>query len=278
MIPAQQHGGPGAGDRGPKQIHIERRGQWSVVSGQQTSMPGRGGGVAGSDHGPRTTDHAVRRSLRNLARGAAPAVFGASLVLAAACASSAPPDASVGTRYREEGLASWYGEPYHGRQTASGPRYDMNEMTAAHRTLPFGTLVRVKNLENGKRTTVLINDRGPFVDGRIIDLSRAAAAALGSIGPGVVRVRLEVEREGDGMLSAPCWEVQVGAFAVAANAERARGVLASRSYAVRLAPAGGGLVRVRVTGVGNRDQALAVSRHLAPDYPGAVAVPCGGWS
>ena len=154
----------------------------------------------------------------------------------------------------------------------------MNEMTAAHRTLPFGTLARVTNLENGKRATVLINDRGPFVDGRIIDLSRAAAEALDSIGPGVVRVRLEVEREGDGMLSAPCWEVQVGAFAVRANAERARDVLEGRGYAVRLAPAGGGLTRVRLTGLGKRDQALAAIRRLEPDYPGAAAVPCGGWS
>jgi len=154
----------------------------------------------------------------------------------------------------------------------------MNEMTAAHRTLPFGTLARVTNLENGRSATVLINDRGPFVDGRIIDLSRAAAEALDSIGPGVVRVRLEIERKGDGMLSAPCWEVQVGAFAVAENAARVRGDLESNGLAVRLAPAGGGLTRVRVTGVGNRDGALAAIRRLAPRYPGAVAVPCGGWS
>jgi rare lipoprotein A len=195
--------------------------------------------------------------------------------LLAACASSTPPAAPAGSGYREEGLASWYGEPYHGRQTASGPRYDMNEMTAAHRTLPFGTLVRVTNLENGRHATVLINDRGPFVDGRIIDLSRAAAEAVGSIGPGVVRVRLDAERMGDGMTTAPCWEVQVGAFARRENAERARATLEARRYAVRFAPAGGGLTRVRVTGVGDRNQALAAARRLASDYPGAVAVPCG---
>jgi rare lipoprotein A len=151
----------------------------------------------------------------------------------------------------------------------------MNEMTAAHRTLPFGTLVRVTNLENGRHATVLINDRGPFVDGRIIDLSRAAAEAVDSIGPGVVRVRLDAERMGDGMTGAPCWEVQVGAFARRENAERARSTLEDLHYSVRFAPAGGGLTRVRVTGVGDRGKALAAARRLASDYPGAVAVPCG---
>ena len=205
------------------------------------------------------------------------ATLGGVAVVLAACASSAPPAAGpVGAGYREEGLASWYGEPYHGRATASGPRYDMNRMTAAHRTLPFGTLVRVTNRENGRQARVLINDRGPFVDGRIIDLSRAAAEAIDSVGPGVVRVRLEVERVGDGMVGTSCWEVQVGAFARRDNAERARAELERRGLGVRLAPAGGGLTRVRVTGVGGRDRALAVARTLASDWPGASAVPCGG--
>jgi rare lipoprotein A len=206
------------------------------------------------------------------------AVLVAFVLVTAACASSKPARGPVASGYSEEGLASWYGEPYHGRPTASGPRYDMNEMTAAHRTLPFGTLVRVTNLDNGKRATVLINDRGPFVAGRIIDLSRAGAEALGSVGPGVVPVRLEVVRQGDGMLSAPCWEVQVGAFAKEENAERARANLEGKGFSVRLAPAGGGLTRVRATGVGNRQRALDATRRLAGEYPGAAAVPCGGWS
>jgi rare lipoprotein A len=151
----------------------------------------------------------------------------------------------------------------------------MNEMTAAHRTLPFGTLVRVTNLENGRRATVLVNDRGPFVEGRIIDLSRAAADAIDSIGPGVVRVRLDVERLGDGMPGSPCWEVQVGAFARRENAERARAGLERRGYTARFAPAGGGLTRVRATGVGDRSRALAAAVRLAADFPGAAAVPCG---
>jgi rare lipoprotein A len=89
-------------------------------------------------------------------------------------------------------MASWYGEPYHGRKTASGERYDMHQMTAAHRTLPFGTVVRVTNLENGRKVEVRITDRGPFKKGRIIDVSYAAARKLGMIDPGVVKVKLVV--------------------------------------------------------------------------------------
>ncbi len=149
-------------------------------------------------------------------------------------------------------------------------------MTAAHRTLPFGTVVRVTNRDSGLRAEVTINDRGPFVAGRILDLSRAAAEALGAVGPGVIPVRLEVRRLGDGMPDEPCWEVQVGAFAHADNAERARAKLQGKGLAVRFAPAGGGLTRVRATGVAGRTKAFELAGALATDYPGAVAVPCGG--
>src|SRR6476660_9136845 len=94
--------------------------------------------------------------------------------------------------FEETGIASWYGHPYHGRSSASGEIYDMEQFTAAHRTLPFGTLVRVVNLDNEKSVEVRINDRGPFVDDRVIDLSHAAAQAIGMIGPGTARVRVEV--------------------------------------------------------------------------------------
>lgn len=92
----------------------------------------------------------------------------------------------------EEGLASWYGHPYHGRRTSSGEIYDMYQLTAAHRKIPFGSWVEVTNLNNGRSLTVRINDRGPFVDGRIIDLSYASAALLGVVGPGVVPVRVRL--------------------------------------------------------------------------------------
>ena len=92
------------------------------------------------------------------------------------------------------GIASWYGDPFHGERTSSGEVYDMHAMTAAHRTLPFQTVVRVHNLENGKRVQVRVNDRGPFVKGRIVDLSLAAAQEIDMVGPGTARVRLEILR------------------------------------------------------------------------------------
>ncbi len=96
------------------------------------------------------------------------------------------------TGWQEAGVASWYGPGFQGKRTASGERFDANAMTAAHRTLPFGTSVRVKSLVNGKEVVVRINDRGPFIPGRIIDLSRAAALALGLTG--VKRVELQLPR------------------------------------------------------------------------------------
>jgi rare lipoprotein A len=92
----------------------------------------------------------------------------------------------------EEGIASYYASEFNGRPTSSGEIYDMNQMTAAHRTLPFYTKVRVTNVANGKSVTVRINDRGPFKEDRIIDLSLAAAKELGLIGTGTARVRVEV--------------------------------------------------------------------------------------
>ena len=90
----------------------------------------------------------------------------------------------------ESGKASWYGKPFHGRKTSSGEVYDMYAPTAAHKTLPLGTHVRVRNVANGKTTVVRINDRGPFVKGRIIDLSYTAAKEIGLVGPGVTEVRI----------------------------------------------------------------------------------------
>ena len=131
---------------------------------------------------------------------------------------SKTPPAPAG--YSEEGNASWYGFPFNGRRASNGEIYDMNKLTAAHRTLPFETVVRVTNLNNGKTTTVRITDRGPFVDNRIIDLSQAAAREIESIGPGVVPVRLEVLGNVD--VSTGFFTVQVGAFRERANAERLR--------------------------------------------------------
>ena len=130
-------------------------------------------------------------------------------------------------------MASWYGHPYHGRRAANGEIYDMEKLTAAHRTLPFDTWVRVVNLDNSKTVEVRIIDRGPFVEGRIIDLSHAAARAIDMIGPGIARVRIEVIRTPEYVPPA-VFAVQVGAFRDRANAERLRAEMASRYGSARL--------------------------------------------
>lgn len=113
-------------------------------------------------------------------------------------AAPAPAPGAFPVGWTETGIASWYGRPFHGRRTASGEVYNMNDLTAAHPTLPFGTRVRVENLDNGRSITVRINDRGPFVEDRVLDLSRRAAEELGMIGPGKARVRITVLEEGAG--------------------------------------------------------------------------------
>lgn len=112
----------------------------------------------------------------------------------AACASPQP--ASLPSGGHEHGLASWYGGKFHGRRTASGEVYDQNAMTAAHKTLPFGTRVKVTNLKNGRSAVLRINDRGPFVRGRIIDVSRRAAEHLGFRTDGVTRVEIQIVQLG----------------------------------------------------------------------------------
>lgn len=106
-------------------------------------------------------------------------------------APKAPAQSNASTVY-QEGVASWYGERFHGRKTSSGEAYNMYELTAAHKTLPFGTKVKVTALYNGKSVTVRINDRGPFIEGRVIDLSKAAADQIGLTSKGLGKVKLEV--------------------------------------------------------------------------------------
>ena len=110
---------------------------------------------------------------------------------------SGPPPVKPGERYVETGLASYYADEFHGRATASGEIFNMFDISAAHKTLPFGTVVKVKNLDNGKEMNVRINDRGPFIRGRIIDLSYGAAKVIGLVIPGTARVRIQVISWGD---------------------------------------------------------------------------------
>lgn len=121
-----------------------------------------------------------------IAKTALAAAIAASLTLAVPLASTA----SAGNE--RNGVASYYGKRFHGRRTANGERFNMNAMTAAHRSLPFGTKVKVTNPRNGRSVTVRINDRGPFHGGRNIDLSRAAAARIGMVNSGVAKVTMEV--------------------------------------------------------------------------------------
>jgi len=129
-------------------------------------------------------------------------------------------DASV-----EKGIASWYGHPYHGRKTASGEIYDMEQLTAAHRLLPFGSVVRVTNISNGKTVEVRINDRGPFVSGRIIDLSHAAAGRLQMDGIAEVSVQIVSTPRTRGEVN---FAVQIGTFENQQDAERIRGMMAMK--------------------------------------------------
>ena len=166
--------------------------------------------------------------------------------------------------YTEEGNASWYGVPFLGRRASNGEIYDMYKLTAAHRTLPFETMVRVTNLNNGKSTVVRITDRGPFVDNRIIDLSFAAAREVESVGPGVVPVRVEVVSPGVDPTSG-FFTVQVGAFRERANAERLRDRL-STTYSpifIQLYDSPDGvLYRVRVGRISGEDSAHQFSDQL----------------
>ena len=119
--------------------------------------------------------------------------FTSAALVVTSCAATAP-HASHRAGHGEVGTASYYGAQHEGRPTASGVAYRADRLTAAHRTLPFGTHVRVTNLENQRSVVVVINDRGPFKDGRVIDVSKRAARELGFLGAGTARVRLEIVR------------------------------------------------------------------------------------
>jgi rare lipoprotein A len=175
----------------------------------------------------------------------------------------------------ETGIASWYGHPYHGRPAADGEIYDMETLVAAHRTLPFNTWVRVTNLTNSKIVDVRIIDRGPFIDGRIIDLSHAAAKAVDLIGPGIAQVRIEVivpPRNPE----APVFGVQVGLFAFRGNADRVMHDMQARYGPAQVIARHGLSTTWRV--VAGREsspedaEALAVRIRAAENFPEAFVV------
>lgn len=189
---------------------------------------------------------------------------------------AAPPPLPPAIGESETGLASWYGDPYHGRATASGETYNMNEMTAAHRTLAFQSWVRVTNLENNRVTSVRITDRGPFIAGRIIDLSRAAADAIDMLGSGTALVRVEVVQAPPVDAGQPVrYSVQVGAFLMEENAWRLQARLVKRYGDVFIQPyetPEGIYYRVRVGRKATLEEALELAEELREQPEVAVAL------
>jgi len=163
-------------------------------------------------------------------------------------------------------MASWYGIPFQGRRTSNGEIYEMHEFTAAHRTLPFNAVVRVTNLRNGKQTEVRINDRGPFVANRVIDLSLSAAQAIDMVGTGTAPVRLDIIAGPNPQVG--LFGVQVGAFQVQENAERLKAQLSMHYSPVSIATydsPNGVLFRVRVGHSASEEAAQRLADQLKMD-------------
>jgi len=187
-------------------------------------------------------------------------------------------DSSAG--FKQRGIASWYGTKFHGRKTSNGEIYNMHAMTAAHKTLPLPVFVHVKNLDNGRSAVVRVNDRGPFISGRIIDLSYAAAKKLGVDGPGTANVEISVLAEGESkpgnsvrtipLNSQPAVDVpmfiQMGSFSSHINANNlVQTLLAANESSARISRLetdNGPFFRVRVGPLFDIDEANAIVRRL----------------
>ena len=193
----------------------------------------------------------------------------AGCLLVASCAR--PPVRTVSLGAGEIGRASWYGGEFQGRRTSSGEIYDMHQLTAAHRDLPLGTWVMVTNLDNGRSVEVRVNDRGPFVPDRILDVSYAAGRLLGMIGPGVIPVRMVVTRlpggDGTGGTGASVrYSVQVGSFISEVNARGLQRELLANYSNVEVVPravGGDTYFRVQVGNFVSRSDAVALAQRLA---------------
>ncbi len=215
-----------------------------------------------------------------------------------ACAHRGKGPESAEPGMTQKGEASWYGRPYHGRRTASGEIYDMYALTAAHRTLPFGTRVEVTRRDNHRSVVVRINDRGPFVKHRIIDLSYAAARKIGldvdGVAPVTIRVLSAGERprtsrtettpprpptgegpDGESRSSHECYWVQVGAFSEHAHAVKVRDRLEAEGHHALIMDGPSGLERVRLGPFESRDAATSAREAVHHEWPAATVVPCG---
>jgi peptidoglycan lytic transglycosylase len=193
------------------------------------------------------------------------------LAIAAGCSSSPPkpvyfPGYPIG--YVERGMASWYGPGFHGNKTANGERYDMHKLTAAHRTLPLGSIAIVRSSSTGKEVTVRINDRGPFARGRVLDLSYAGARTLGMVGNGTDQIELRVVGFQGRTAEMGFLRVQIGSFAEQQNAvtllERAQRIYpGGRIQAVDLPD--GRRFRVQVGAFKTETQAESAATRLEAD-------------
>lgn len=193
---------------------------------------------------------------------------GSLLLILLAVAACAGPRIRPPVRGGEVGIASWYGRKFHGRRTASGEVFDMHQLTAAHRTLPLGSWVAVTNLENGRSIQVRVNDRGPFVRGRIIDLSYAAARAIGMVRQGVARVHIwPLQAPPSRLVKAPRgFTLQVGSFADARNAVALKAqldALISGAYISKVSVGGATFYRVRVGSFDSRGGARPIATQVA---------------
>lgn len=191
-------------------------------------------------------------------------------LLAVACSgnrqpASAPPTLGLPL---ERGIASWYGPKFNGKMTASGERYDMNALTAAHPSLPFGTKIGVRNTRTGREVIVKVNDRGPYSKNRIIDLSYAAAREVGVVGPGTASVELYLVPEAG---APPRFTVQLGAFSEPERAASLQREVA-RLYPEAVVASDGTWSRVQIGAFDDRDQAESLRRELASIGMQAVVV------
>lgn len=188
------------------------------------------------------------------------------LLLVAACAAPQLRPRAWEDLSGETGLASWYGVPYHGRRTSSGEVYDMYQLSAAHRDIPLGSWVEVTNLTSGRSLTVRINDRGPFVEGRVIDLSYAAASLLGVVGPGVAQVRVRLAQPPPGGHGPVRYAIQVASFTAESSARALKTELEPKIagvYIVKALVGGEAYYRVRIGNFPSRTEAQATAERLA---------------
>ena len=215
------------------------------------------------------------------------------LAIATACATRTPPSqpvppAEAKPGWIEEGVASWYGgdDGFEGKPTSSGEIYDSSKLTAAHRRLPLGTVVDVTSVDTGRTVRVRINDRGPFVKGRVLDLSRAAAREIGiyAAGTGVVRIAvaapappavIEAQTETEAASTTGQWAVQVGSFGEPGRAERHSERVRATGRSVYLEPYRG-LTRVKVGPYDSRRQAEETLTDLERQGFEGIVTPATG--